>query len=111
MAACAASRLATSERLLKNVFAEVEGFYEDVPRRALQESQDKWLAYRDSYCDVLALNDGTIRAVNVPNCKAQLTEQRIETLCAWVVPNASLDAVARDFPNCRRLRNDAGPSE
>lgn len=102
---CAAEELEQVGAALDAVLADVRSFVSTARQRALDDSQQQWISYRDTLCEAHALEDGSIQTLNVLTCRIDLTHQRAVDVCTWALPNAELDAVVAPPETCRGLRS------
>jgi uncharacterized protein YecT (DUF1311 family) len=103
---CAAANLAKADALLEQVRAEARTCSSDEGDQRLAESDQKWAEYRESFCSILRIGGGSLAGSNVAQCRADLARQRAATVCAWVSPNAPLEALALELPVCKKLRQE-----
>jgi uncharacterized protein YecT (DUF1311 family) len=90
---CATAQSASAERALAEVLATVRNASEPARRADLDRGQRAWIAYRDTFCPTYGAG-GSIDAMNVATCRANLAFERARAICDWYAPQAPEDAPA-----------------
>ena len=92
--------LERAETLLVNVFDDVHQRAALSDQSMLDHTQARWKSDRDVFCEAIGERAGTIQALNVLDCKAQMTHERTIDLCRWDNPNG----IAEESPmTCRTV--------
>lgn len=81
MTACAADALKRADRELNQLYRQMEDRLkgDDTTRQLLVDAQRKWIGFRDSECAFTTVRTagGSINAMNMNNCLAERTRNRV----------------------------------
>ncbi len=96
---CAAAEAHDAEATLDAVLADARAQSTGANRAVLDRAQRQWAAYRGTFCDSFAPDDGSLAPMNFAGCRASLALDRARDVCFRLSPNSDEDAP----PSCRRV--------
>lgn len=95
---CADNAFKAEDSKLNAAYGTLEKTVDPAARDALKDGQQKWIAYRDAWCAFEAgpAGDGSIYAMNLANCMADITaSQTIRLEAAGTCEEGDVSCVIR----------------